>query len=269
MAKVFKVEIVKNLEGSPARDEWRNTYHIELTPDEEGGDYGGAGIASDGIVEDVNRLANGERNMHLQNVRILRAVISTPEEGDQNDPKSVRIIPYNFLGLRPIPVDQEPLPLTQVLRISFAARIGRAGMNQYRGVLLDGDVQLNEGAYQLPQPKAEELLNDLMAGVYLRNLQNRLRVVSVRAGVVSSRVVASITVVGVSSRQRTQKKRGKGSSKVSSAGARVGKAVGELLGAKAAIDLARALNPESPAVISAMAAYNQKIALIPTFGILP
>lgn len=211
MADILKVDIVKNREGGTPREEWTNTYYVELTADAMNGDQGGVGIASDSIVEDVNRLANGERAMHLNNVRILRAVISTPQEGDSTEPKSVRVIPYNFLGLREIPVGAEPLPLTQVFKISFAARVGRSGQHQYRGVLLDGDVELNDGTYQIAPAKGQELLDLLMQPVYLRNLNQRLRIVKVRLNVVTARAVASISVSGVSTRQRTQKKRAKNS----------------------------------------------------------
>lgn len=251
MGQILKVEIVKNQDGQPPSAEWHNRYHLELTEAMEQGDAGGTGIESDALAEAVEAILFGEEQMHRPDVRILRAVISTPEEGDEGHLKSVRIIPWGKPGRRVGQPDDEPLPLESVVKISFAGASGRTGANQYRGVLWQSDVELEGGAYRLKANASGIIADALMMPIDAKQLRQHLRQVKLIGELVTSRAIVRVGVVGISTRQRTQKKRSNSPRTVAAATARIQEAQHEILKSRNVIERALITTPAGAAVISA------------------
>lgn len=209
MGKIITIKVVKNIDGLPPSSEWSNSYHIETTAAMDAGDAGGVDMESDALKAAAEGLMQMETNLHITNIRIERAVCTTPETADDALPEHLRVIPWGKLGTRAGAPNDVPIPLEAVLKVSFAAKTGRAGHNSYRGALWSGDVIISQGGYQIRSGVDANLRDAVVQGVVTAGVRDELRVVSIKAGVLTSRLVASIALDGVSTRQRTQKKRGK------------------------------------------------------------
>lgn len=207
MAEVIVVKVVKNIDGQPSGAAWTNTYNIELTPEMTAGDVGGVGIASDAFAACVEGIMQMETNLHILNIRIQRAVCTTLRTDDKGAPESIRVIPWGKLAVRGGAPNDIPLPLEVVLKVSFSGKTGRAGTNQYRGALWSGDVNITQGGYQLKGGIDNMLRDAVINGLVAAQIREALRTVRRVGNVIAVRPVDTITVQGVSTRQRTQKKR--------------------------------------------------------------
>lgn len=209
MNPIIKIEVVKALGGDTGTNTWRNTYHIELTDAMVAGDPDGPGIESLLFKNAAIAILQGETNLHLPGVIVERAVCSTPEPGDNAIPDSLRVIPWGRPGARPGNQNAKMLPLNNVLKVGFAAIVGRVGTNQYRGAVYTDDVVVSGGGYSIV-PGIDQLLHDSLVGPWTAGgLNDRFRIVKFVNGVLVARPVTLINVLGMGNRQRTQKKRPK------------------------------------------------------------
>lgn len=269
MPTLVEIKIVKNVDGQPPASEWSNSYHIEMSAEMNAGDAGGVGIESDLFRIAAEKLMDFEKNIHVPLVRILRAVCTTPETGDDNLPEHLRVVPYGQLGRHESGPDDVLLPFNTVFKISFAGKTGRAGANSYRGVLWQSDVTVSSGGYKLRPVPNQNLLDTINQGIANTGIRNNLRIVSVKAGVVTSRFVASIQIAGVSNRQRTQKKRRQTDAEVLQPPQRLTRGIDDLIAAQTDLALRYAKAPDDPAIRAEALQFNRLIGLIPTFGVLP
>lgn len=254
MGKLLKVEIVKNQDGQPSSSEWRNSYHIELLGGQEDGDEGGVGIESNLVYEKVEGFLNGETAMHRPDIRILRAVVSTPEHGDAGEPGSVRVIPWGKLGTRAGQPNDEEMPLENVVKMAFSGNSGRVGANQYRGVLWQSDVQLDGGSYKLKANISQIILDSFRFPVDAKGLVPMMRQVKVEGELVTSRIIARIAVTGISTRQRTQRKKSRTPANVKTAIRKAEQSANDYSKAVGFINAALlVLPPTSPHVLSVRA----------------
>jgi hypothetical protein len=207
MAEIIEVKVVKNIDGQPPSASWSNTYHLELSPEMLAGDGFGVGIASGAFADAVNGIMQMETNLHVTNIRILRAVCTTVREDDKGAPESIRVVPWGKLAVRGPGPGDVALPLEVVLKVSFAGLTGRAGANQYRGALYSGDVNTTQNGYQLKAGIDNMLRDAVINGLNAEGARDYLRIVRRVGNVITARPVDSIVMIGVGLRQRTQKKR--------------------------------------------------------------
>lgn len=204
MAEAIEVKVYKNIDGFPSSAAWSNTYHIEVDGVSNNQPNNETGMFDAGFAERITKIMNFERGLHITNVRILRAVCTTVSDSDKGLPQSVRVVPYGQLGNRAGIVDDKPVPLEVVLKVSFAGLGGRAGANQYRGALWASEVEAEQSGYRLKAAASVSLNNVIDNGLTLGQLYGKFFIVKKKAGVIISRPVISITLAGIGLRQRTQ-----------------------------------------------------------------
>jgi len=141
---LYTIRIFKSWGGRSSRGQWSNTYHINVE----------FAIDSPEMIAAVNAIANREKNFHLAQVHMMRAVVSTyQKEGRKGHPEAVNPIELAGVGLRAIPAGIDPLPLDVAFVIKSKASFGRSGQMKFRGVLLESDVVAGgQGNFTMPGP---------------------------------------------------------------------------------------------------------------------
>jgi hypothetical protein len=150
--KIWMLKIYKAFGGRTADRLWSNTYDIATEED----------ITSPAWLPLINVIATREVLVHSTNCHMMRAVLSTLDEENPQQPKALRVVELQGVGQRGIPADQIQLPLDMALKVKKAVAYGRSGTLFYRGVLHSGDVTVGAGGIAtLKAPMDGNLQNNI------------------------------------------------------------------------------------------------------------
>lgn len=197
----FRVRIYKKVAGTPDSEEWSNEYDLRTPAPVE--------VTDASLALCVNDLFTFEKRIHTLAVEFKRAVISTQFEENSNPQDNSRTIGLTGLGARTDNINiNKPLSLDNVLIINFNGTSGRASRHQYRGALDEltspstiFGIEIGGGTRQVIKDQIDVLANSATGQM--------LQIANIKDDVIESRPVTSISVGGVSTRQRKSRRKPK------------------------------------------------------------
>lgn len=206
--ELFKLVTFKRLINNPLKV-WSNTYEFAVY----------STLGAQAIVEMtqtydvISDFISFERTFHLPGVEFFRGVFSTIDDEGNASLDVFRSEGFNLYGQRDAP--GEAMPLAVTLNLGRAVKSGRTGIIQYRGVLLEQDVQSVAGSPVLSNPEgvgkgAVNAFNNLLADKYLISgeTEGGLNYVLVMANKAKeTREIVGVELKGVGIRRLSRKKK--------------------------------------------------------------
>lgn len=203
---VFTIRIFKSAGARSDRGQFSNSYDVDLATDL---------VTAPEVNAIVQGLVDCERQFYPVTTHFMRAVVSTLQQEGRKPyrPETFRSIELASTGTRPVEGDMMPLEVVAVVKHNLA--YGRAGRQQYRGMLTEAQVSTAPNG-QISMVADSQRINDAWDGFH-QQFPNRLILGTPSptptddAGGAAQdlRVVTSTRFSGIVVRKRTRRKKRK------------------------------------------------------------